>query len=193
MFSLMLATGCRIGEICALTWDNIDFENNCIHICRHFIVDKNGSTEIQNGCKTHAGDRWLTMDNSIMDMLREYKAYYEKTAEKYGSKWNYDDNAVFFAVKRYGSFLNPATVRSWLNSFTEKNGMPRIHPHMFRHTSVSLQLQVGISIADAAKRAGHARPDITLRIYSHALKKNDLHCCEAVTKAMPGMPKHEAV
>ncbi len=56
---------------------------------------------------------------------------------------------------------------------------------VFDYTSVSLQLQAGISIADAAKRAGHARPDVTLRIYSHALKKNDLHCCEAVTKAMP--------
>ena len=64
---------------------------------------------------------------------------------------------------------------------------------MFRHSSVSLQLQAGISIADAAKRAGHARPDVTLRIYSHTLKKNDLHCCEAVTKAMPKMPKCEAV
>ena len=60
------------------------------------------------------------------------------------------------------------------------------------HTSVSLQLQAGISIADAAKRAGHARPDVTLRIYSHALKKNDLHCCEAVTKVIPKMPKREA-
>ena len=36
---------------------------------------------------------------------------------------------------------------------------------VFDHTSVSLQLQAGISIADAAKRAGHARPDVTLRIY----------------------------
>ena len=192
MFSVMLATGCRIGEICALTWDNIEFENNRIHICKHFIVDKTGS-HIHDGCKTNAGDRWLTMDSSIMDMLREYRAYYDETAEKYGSKWNYEDNAVFFAVKKYGSFLNPATARSWLNSFTEKNGLPRIHPHMFRHTSVSLQLQAGISIADAAKRAGHARPDVTLRIYSHTLKKNDLHCCEAVTKAMPKMPKREAV
>ena len=127
-----------------------------------------------------------------MDILREYRAYYNETAEKYGSKWNYEDNLVFFSQKKYGTFLNPATARSWLNSFTEKNGLPRIHPHMFRHTSVSLQLQAGISIANAAKRAGHARPDVTLRIYSHTLKKNDLHCCEAVTKAMPKMPQREA-
>ena len=62
---------------------------------------------------------------------------------------------------------------------------------MFRHTSVSLQLQAGIIIADAAKRAGHARSYVTLRIYSHALKKNDLLCCEAVTTVMSKMPKRE--
>jgi len=57
---------------------------------------------------------------------------------------------------------------------------------------VHKKLRTGISIADAAKRAGHARPDVTLRIYSHALKKNALHCCEAVTKVMPKRPKREA-
>ena len=145
-----------------------------------------------DGCKTNAGDRWLTLDDGIMDMLREYRVYYLKKAESYGSKWNNGENAVFYAEKRYGGCINPDTVRSFLNSFTKKHGLQKIHPHMFRHTSVSLQLQAGISIADAAKRAGHARPDVTLRIYSHALKKNDLHCCEAVTKAMPKMPKREA-
>ena len=37
---MMLATGCRIGEICALTRDHIDVENDRIHICKHFIVDR---------------------------------------------------------------------------------------------------------------------------------------------------------
>jgi integrase len=191
LFSLMLATGCRIGEICALTWDNIDFENNRIHICRHFVCGKNGS-RIIDGCKTHAGDRWLTMDTGIISMLRDYQVYYLKRAERFGSKWNYEANAVFFAEHRYGACINPNTVRYYLQNLTKKHGLPHIHPHMFRHTAVSLELQAGISIADAAKRAGHARPDVTLRIYSHALKKNDLHCCEAVTKVMPKMPKREA-
>ena len=191
LFSLMLATGCRIGEICALTWDNIDFETNRIHICRHFARGGSGMF-IEDGCKTNASDRWLTMDDGIMDMLREYRTYYLKKAESYGTKWDYEANAVFYAAKRYGGCINPDTVRAFLQCFTRQHGLPRIHPHMFRHTSVSHQLQAGISIADAAKRAGHARPDVTLRIYSHALKKNDLHCCEAVTKVMPKMPNREA-
>ncbi len=57
------------------------------------------------------------------------------------------------------------------------------------YDAIGMKEQAGISTADAAKRAVHARQDVTLRIYSHALKKNDLHCCEAVTKAMPKMPR----
>ena len=191
LFSVMLATGCRIGEICALTWDSIDFESNRIHICRHFVRDGSGMY-IEDGCKTNAGDRWLTMDTGVMEMLREYRSFYLRTAESYGTKWDYEANAVFYAAKRYGGCVNPDTVRAFLQNFTKEHDLPHIHPHMLRHTAVSLQLQAGISIADAAKRAGHARPDVTLRIYSHALKKNDLHCCEAVTKVMPKMPKREA-
>ncbi|HRU97754.1 MAG TPA: hypothetical protein P5092_10040 [Ruminococcus sp.] len=52
-------------------------------------------------------------------MLRKYKAYCNETADRYVSKWNYEENAVFFTQKKYGTFLNPATARSWLNSFTE--------------------------------------------------------------------------
>ena len=123
----MLATGCRIGEISALTWDNIDFESNRIHICRHFVCGKSGS-QIVDGCKTNAGDRWLTLDESIMGMLREYRAYYLEKAESYGSKWNNGENAVFYAEKRYGRCINPDTVRAFLNSFTKKHGLKKSTP-----------------------------------------------------------------
>lgn len=42
------------------------------------------------------------------------------------------------------------------------------------------------------KRAGHSRLDVTLQIYSHTLKNNDKHCCEAVTKAILILPKATA-
>ena len=67
-FSMLLATGCRIGELCALTWKDIDFEKNRIHIWRHFVQDHNG-WHIDEGCKTTAGERWLYMDNDTMNML----------------------------------------------------------------------------------------------------------------------------
>jgi integrase len=67
--------------------------------------------------------------------------------------------------------------------------LPHATPHQFRHSAVSLQLQEGISIADIAKRAGHANPNVTLSIYSHTLKENNRHCSEAVTKVLPKLPQ----
>ncbi len=189
-FSLLLASGCRIGELCALSWDNVDFENNRIHICKHFVLDKSGR-HVEDGCKTTAGERWLYMDNSIMKMLTAYRMLWIKQAMEHGSKWNVFTRAVFVSPNKQGDYLSPNTVREWLRRFLEKNKIKRIHPHQFRHTAISLQLQAGISVPDVSKRAGYARPDVTLSIYAHTLKNNDVHCCEAVTKVLPDMPKHK--
>ena len=186
IFSLLLATGCRIGELCALDWSDVDFENKCIHICKHFVNDKTGR-HIVDGCKTTAGERWLYMDDGIMEMLSEYREKYLHGAIR-NKCWNIDEMAVFSSTKYPGEHLDPNTVREWIKRFTKKNGLPRFHPHQFRHTAISLQLQAGISVPDVAKRAGHSRPDVTLGIYSHVLKNNDRHCCEAVTKALPQLP-----
>lgn len=188
LFSLLLATGCRIGELCALNWNHIDFKESRIHICQHFVHDRNGR-HIEDGCKTTAGERWLYMDDSIMKMLKEYRIYYLKNAFECGNTWDMDTKAVFSSPTKLGNYLSPNTVRMWLANFTKKNNLPKIHPHQFRHTSISLQLQAGISIPDTARRAGHARPDVTLSIYAHTLQNNDKHCCEAVTKVLPNLPK----
>ena len=188
LFSLLLATGCRIGELCALNWNHIDFKEKRIHICQHFVLDRQGR-HVEDGCKTVAGERWLYMDDSIMKMLNDYRTYYTKKVFEYGDKWNMETKAVFFAPQKPGDYLSPNTVRSWLTTFTKKHNLPKIHPHQFRHTSISLQLQAGISVPDAAKRAGHSRPDVTLSIYAHTLKNNDKHCCEAVTRAIPTLPQ----
>ncbi|MCM1330913.1 MAG: tyrosine-type recombinase/integrase [Ruminococcus sp.] len=145
-----------------------------------------GGRHVENGCKTVAGEQ---VCDSIMQMLSEYRAYYTKKVFEYGSKWDMSTMAVFYAPQKPGDYLSPSTVREWLDNFTKKHNLPKIHPHQFRHTSISLLLQAGVSVPDAAKRAGHSRPDVTMSIYAHTLRNNDRHCCEAVTKAIPILPK----
>ena len=96
--------------------------------------------------------------------------------------------AVFSSTKYGGEYMFPNTVREWLKSFVKRHNLPKFHPHQFRHTSISLQLQAGISVPDIAKRAGHARPDVTLGIYAHTLRNNDKHISEVVTQAIPHLP-----
>lgn len=187
IFSLLLSMGCRIGELCALSWSDIDFNEKCIHIHKHFVNDERGR-HVEEGCKTTAGERFLYMDDGIMEMLSEYRQKYLYGAIK-KKEWNIDEWAVFSSTKYPGEHLSPNTVREWVKLFTKRHGLPKFHPHQFRHTAISLQLQAGISVADIAKRAGHARPDVTLGIYAHTLRNNDKHISEVVTQAIPQLPK----
>lgn len=186
LFSLLLSAGCRIGELCALSWNDIDFKEKCIHIHKHFVHDDTG-IHVEEGCKTTAGERYLYMDEGIMKMLLEYRQ--KSLCYAFSNyNWNNDVNAVFSSTKYPGEYLSPNTVREWIKNFTKKHGLPKFHPHQFRHTSISLQLQAGISVPDIAKRAGHSRPDVTLGIYAHTLRNNDRHISEVVTKAIPQLP-----
>ncbi len=189
LFSLLLATGCRIGELCALNWEDIEFEEKRVHIHRHFVTDKDG-TRVVEGCKTSAGDRWLYMDDGIMDMLADYRQKYLSGAIRH-KQWNIDEWAVFSSTRNVGEPLPPGTVRAWLKKFLKDNELPQFHPHQFRHTSISIQLEAGTSVPEVSKRAGHSRCDVTLGIYAHMLRNNDRRCCEAVTKVIPQLPKAE--
>ena len=123
-----------------------------------------------------------------MEMLSEYREKYLHGAIK-NKYWNINEWAVFSSTHYPGEYLCPNTVREWIKNFTKKHGLPTFHPHQFRHTSISLQLQAGISVPDIAKRAGHSRPDVTLGIYAHTLRNNDKHISEVVTQAIPQLPK----
>ncbi|MCL2253511.1 MAG: site-specific integrase [Lachnospiraceae bacterium] len=183
LFTLMLTAACRIGEITALTWDSVDFGEGRIQICRHFVQDESG-VYVKEGSKTKAGVRWLYLDDRMMDMLAVYRDFYLNEMRKYGSKWA-GTNAVFTISHRPGDYIRPYTVREWLMRFLKTNGFRHIRLHQFRHTSVSLQLQEGISIPDIAKRAGHSRPNVTLSVYAHTMRINDKHLSEAATKILP--------
>ena len=127
-----------------------------------------------------------------MDMLREYRKYYYQTAKEYGRKWNVFADAVFFTKgDNAGKCITPNAMSMWFRDFLKNNNLPHYHPHQFRHTAISLQLQAGISVPDVAKRAGHSRSDVTLSVYGHILRNNDKHCCEALSTVLPKLPKRE--
>ncbi|WP_242871963.1 relaxase/mobilization nuclease domain-containing protein [Ruminococcus sp. YE78] len=144
----------------------------------------------ENNIMTQADRIMLKRKNeSLMSKISDMK---ERLTKKRNKLVRYVDiRDTYDQISNPGYFMSPSTARNWLKHFTDKNHLSRIHPHQFRHTAISLQLQNGISIPEAAKRAGHSRPDVTLRTYSHTLKDNDRHCCEVVTKAIPKMPKRK--
>ena len=58
--------------------------------------------------------------------------------------------------------------------------MPEITFHSLRHSHVSQFIANGVDIVTISKRLGHAKPDITLRIYAHMFKKDDSKAAAAI-------------
>ena len=55
--------------------------------------------------------------------------------------------------------------------------------------SLTLATVLALSMTACGGSSEPTRPDVTMSIYAHTLKNNDVHCCEAVTKVLPTMPK----
>ena len=73
--------------------------------------------------------------------------------------------------------------KAWAK-FAASIGMPEVTFHALRHTHASQLIDAGIDIVTISKRLGHAKPDITLRIYAHVFQKDDSKAAAAINKAM---------
>ena len=65
----------------------------------------------------------------------------------------------------------PDSVTQWLKKFSEKNDLPHIHPHAFRHTVASTMIAEGVDLVTAACELGHADATTTAKIYAHQISE----------------------
>jgi integrase len=65
-------------------------------------------------------------------------------------------------------------------SYSKQVGMPELTFHALRHTHANQLIDAGVDIVTISKRLGHAKPDITLRIYAHLFRKDDGKAAAAI-------------
>ena len=170
-FKLLLATGMRRGECCALQWQDIDYGARSIHIRRN-VVKLTGEDIIVKEPKTTAGDRYVYFSAEMESLLREYHAFCEDVTEQEDERELAEDDFLF---RRHGERLpmTPTTFTWRFKLILQKNGLPeRLNVHSLRHTAASLMIANGADVTTVAGILGHAQPSTTLDIYSHSFDKN---------------------
>ena len=181
---LLMVSGCRRGELCGLKWDAVDFERGRIYIHLNLLY----SPEIglyEDTTKTEYSERYVKLPDESMDILREYKAWYEKRKAAYGDRWH-DKGFLFFQEKtgNEGEPMSPDTVTRYLDEFSEKRGLPHINPHAFRHTMASVMCFNRIDPVSISRRLGHSKVSTTTDYYSHMLKDADDISAETIADVM---------
>ena len=165
----VLLTGMRKGELCGLEWRDIDFEINTLKIERSRVSVATIGV-FDKDTKTDSSDRELTMPQTLVAELKEYKLWQDNLALKLGDKW---ENSGRVFTSEFGGKIHPSVPNGWLSDMTKKAGLPHASMHSLRHTNITLQIAAGVPLVTVSGRAGHARTSTTTDIYSHFLKSSD--------------------
>lgn len=167
--SLLIYSGVRNGELCGLEWQDIDFENNVIHIRRasQYVKDYGMITKEP---KNETSKRTLKLSAGIFTILSEYAKWYEEQEELNGDRW-VNSNRLF--IQNDGKPIQPGTINKWLKDFVDAHKLPTVTPHSMRHTFCTLLIANGVDIKTVSAKAGHSRTSTTLDIYTHSVKSAD--------------------
>lgn len=186
MITLAIYGGMREGELAALEWPDIDFENYTIQIDKSLQHLPEKGTFIKS-TKTE-NSRKISIPKSVIALLREYKLWQNGAKADLGDLW-VDKNMVF--TSENGDFIFPSTISKWFLNFIRKHNksimndgtipekdkpnylIPEVNFHGLRHTSATLLINQNTDISTVSKRLGHSRTSTTMDIYSHSLEKAD--------------------
>lgn len=158
LYSVLLATGCRFGEVVALEWSDIDLENGTISITKNY----SRLLKLIGTPKSKAGVRVISIDKKTINLLRLYKNRQRQLFIETGTRVS----AVVFSTP-LKEYQNMATRQESLDRRITEVGIPRSTFHAFRHTHASLLLNAGISYKELQYRLGHATLAMTMDIYGH--------------------------
>lgn len=165
-FRVLAFTGMRKGELAALKWSDVDFENGTISINRTVAFNNVGKFHIQTP-KTRKSIRTISIDDTTLNALKTWKNELRKELFKQGKNIDKGDGFIFHTQK--GNFIIKY-IDKFLPSFLKKYDLPPIKPHGFRHTHASLLFESGASIKEVQDRLGHENIKTTMDIYTHVTK-----------------------
>ena len=164
---LFLASGVRRGELCGLSWSDIDEKNRLIHIRRGSQYQK-GKGTVEVGTKNTSSIRPIQLPQESFELLREYRNWWDEQKAINGDHWQGKNERLF--IQSNGKPVNPDTINYWLGKFIKQHKLPHFTPHSLRHTYATLQIAHGVDIRTLQARTGHSQASTLTDVYTHALK-----------------------
>ena len=122
------------------------------------------------------------MPDILVSTLREHRKAALELRLQLGAGKLREDALLFGTID--GDPLSPNAVSAAWADFAESIEMPDVTFHSLRHTHASQLIDAGVDIVTISKRLGHAKPDITLRVYSHLFRKDDGKAAAAINAAL---------
>lgn len=169
---LLIDTGIRRGECCALQWKNIDFESGAVTIAGNLCYTSTKGVYLDTPKNGHT--RTVYAGAHTLALLRQLRT---GQAQKAISQY-------VFTKEGSPEPMHPQSPTRYLKKFSERYGVPNLHPHKLRHTFASIAITNGADVASVSEALGHTDKAVTLRMYTHADQESISQAAQIVREAI---------
>lgn len=164
VFNFLYYTGCRVGEVLAITWN--DYTGNTVIINKSLTVKTKEASYLIKSVKTKASEREIDLPNILVDILNK-RLKYEEMKDTFNKSW-----FIFGGLTP----LSHTTLRRKADEAMAAAGLKHITIHGFRHSHASLLINGGMNIKLISERLGHASVTETLDTYTHMFPEQRTIC-----------------
>lgn len=191
-------TGCRIGEVMGLTWQDIDLVKGYVDVNK--ILYRKEKAWYFGSTKTASSVRKIKIGDTLVNVLRKHRTWQHENKLRYGRYWiqqyQTEDRQIhsisispesslipveMVCTKESGEMITPDSFKYASRVIHTELGII-FNFHSLRHTHATMLIQNGANIKDVQARLGHSNIQTTLQVYTHATDESAKRSVEIFEK-----------
>lgn len=153
---ICLYTGIRLGELLALTWNDIDFKSGIMTISKTaYRIKQNGKPQVViDKPKTKNSSRLIPLPKQLLEILKRTRRI---------------SKSDFVLSTRTGGIVGTRAYQKTYERILKKLNIPYKNFHSLRHTFATRAIEMGMDVKTLSEILGHKNPVITLQRYTHSM------------------------
>ena len=153
---ICLYTGIRLGELLALTWNDIDLKSGIMTISKTaYRIKQNGKPQVViDKPKTKNSSRLIPLPKQLLEILKRAKRI---------------SKSDFVLSTRTGGIVGTRAYQKTYERILKKLDIPYKNFHSLRHTFATRAIEMGMDVKTLSEILGHKNPVITLQRYTHSM------------------------
>ena len=174
IFLMLFWLGCRVGELLALTSEDIDFENGTVSISKTYF--RRNKTDYITAPKTESSNRKITIPQFLQKEIKQFL----------------DRQYKLMSVERIFPITDRA-IQKKMKQKTEQAKLKPIRVHDLRHSHIALLIEKGMQPLVIAQRVGHDSVNTTMNIYGHLYPNKQKQVADLLNAEATGEPENNLV